>query len=391
MLINKKAPYEERRINALKSYDILDTTPESDFDDVTLIATQICDTPISFISLIDEERQWFKSSQGAELKSIPRSQSVCDTAIKTPLEMTIIEDAREDDRFYNASFVKPPFNLVFYASVPLLSPDGFPIGTICVVDKKPRKLSVKQKDALKALSRQVMMALEIRKNKRELEQSLKALVYKNVALEGFTDSYVNNMRSPLSTISLISDLTRKKYSTSLNQKDAEYLNIIETSTNKVLNMLNDVKKFHDNLDLIIHKRESFFVNELLANIKKQFSNDSERIKINSDIAKVYANKAAISKILIETITNAIERTNSVEEITIQFENNKQELTFTLKDNGELLKDNNIRLTEGDFKLDENYKFDFLSSVKILAHSLGGSFEIIHLNDIKNIIKFSIPK
>lgn len=390
MIITSKSPYEERRVSALKSYDILDTNPESDFDDVTLMATQICDTPIAFISLLDEDRQWFKSSQGAEITSTPRNGSICDIAIKTPNEVTVIEDAREDDKFYNNSFVKPPYNLVFYASAPLLTPEGLPIGTICVLDKKPKKLSTKQKNALKALSRQVMSALEIRKNKKELEQSLKALVYKNSALEGFTDNSVNDMRSPLSTISLISELTRKKYSGALNEKDTEYLSIIEKSTKQVINMLNDIKEFHGNLDLIIHKRESFFVNELLSDIKKQVSDDSERIKIQTDIIKVFANKAAIHKILTEIVTNSIKRTTSKKDISINFEYLKGNLLFTIKDNGELLEDNNMNLSN-DSVLGKDYDLDFISTVKILTHSLGGMFEITHSKEVKNIIKFSICK
>lgn len=390
-MTTSKSPYEERRINALKSYDILDTTPEKDFDDVTLMAAEICDTPIAFISLLDEDRQWFKSSHGSELKSTPRSMSICDIAIKTPNEITIIEDARNDDKFFNNPIVNPPYNFVFYASAPLLTPEGLPIGTICVLDKKPKKLSVKQKKALKALSRQIMSALEIRKNKKELEKSLKALVYKNAALEGFTDSSVNDMRSPLSTISLISELTLKKYSKSINEKDKEYLSIIKKSTNKVLNTLNNIKEFHDNLDLIIHKRESFFMNELLATIKKHFTKDNNRIKIESDITKVFANKAAIYKILTDIITNAIYRTTSKNEITIKFETIKNELLFTIHDNGALLEDNDLDPSKEKFKLGMEYSLDFLSIVKILAHSLGGHFEINHSKQVKNIIKFSISK
>ena len=391
MIITSKSPYEERRVNALKSYDILDTSPEKDFDDVTLMAAEICDTPIAFISLLDEDRQWFKSSHGSELKSTPRSMSICDVAIKTPNEITIIEDARNDDKFYKNPIVNPPYNFVFYASSPLLTPEGLPIGTICVLDKKPRKLSVKQKNALKALSRQVMLGLEIRKNKKELEQSLKALVYKNAALEGFTDSSVNDMRSPLSTISLISDLTRKKYAKSLNEKDTEYLNIIGKSTNKVINMLNDVKQFHSNLDLIISKRESFFVNELLMNIKDKFTGYSNRIKVQADIVKVYANKAAIAKILTELILNSIERTAPTDEINIYFESIKGGLFFVIKDNGKLLEDNELNLSKEDFSLSKDYSLDFLSTIKILIYSLGGSFEINHSKEVKNIIKFSISK
>lgn len=391
MIAAPKLPYEERRINALKSYDILDTTPDQDFDDVTLMATQICDTPIAFISLLDEDTQWFKSSQGTNgMISTPRNESICDTAIKTPNEITIIEDARDDDRFYNNKFVKSPYNLVFYASVPLLTAEGFPIGTICVADKKPRKLSVKQKNALKALSRQIISAIEIRKNKRELEQSLKALVFKNVALEGFTDDSVNDMRSPLNTISLISDLTRKKYANSLNEKDTEYLNMIETSTNSVLTMLNNIKEFHHNLDLIIHKRESFFMNELLANVKNQFAPNSNRIKIQTDIIKVFSNKAAINKILSEIISNSIERTSLKDDIILNFKQIKNNLYFTITDKGDLLIDNDLNLSNENY-LEEKYNLDFLSTVKILIHSLGGTFEIKHLDNKNNVVKFSIPK
>ncbi len=162
---------EPARLAALHRYRILDTEPEQRFDDLTLLASQICDTPISLITLIDSDRQWFKSRVGLDVEETSRGVAFCAHAIQHPGIMQV-SDAAGDARFRDNPFVTGEPNIRFYAGAPLVTPDGHALGTLCVIDVKPRHLSDGQLRALDALRRQVESQLELKRNLDELAAAL---------------------------------------------------------------------------------------------------------------------------------------------------------------------------------------------------------------------------
>jgi PAS domain-containing protein len=166
---------EQERLQALYEYDILDALPEKDFDYLTTIASQICDTPISLITLIDSSRQWFMSHHGIGIRETDKQFSFCAHAINTPHKIMVVPDARFDERFADNPFVTDEPKVVFYAGVPLVTERGFALGTLCIIDNKPRTLSDQQYEALHALSNQVVRLLELRKNIKELSEMKEAL------------------------------------------------------------------------------------------------------------------------------------------------------------------------------------------------------------------------
>ncbi|SDY49010.1 diguanylate cyclase (GGDEF) domain-containing protein [Lysobacter sp. yr284] len=163
---------EARRLQALRSYDILDTPPERDFDDLVAIAAAVCDTPIALVSLIDEQRQWFKARTGLAAAQTPRELAFCAHAILRPDQTLVVPDARDDARFAGNPLVLDDPNIRFYAGAPLVTPDGHALGTLCVIDTKPRGLADKQHQALTALSRQASRAMELRRVSRALVRQL---------------------------------------------------------------------------------------------------------------------------------------------------------------------------------------------------------------------------
>ncbi|MDH2434032.1 PAS domain S-box protein [Pokkaliibacter sp. MBI-7] len=167
------ADNEAGRLAALHSYAILDTAAEQAFDDFTALAAQLCGTPLSLISLVDKDRQWFKSCLGLDDRETPRDMAFCAHAILTD-ELLIVPDALEDDRFADNPLVTGPPHIRFYAGAPLITPGGFRIGSLCVIDQQPRALSEAQGNALKRLARQVINKLELLQ-KLKREQTLEAL------------------------------------------------------------------------------------------------------------------------------------------------------------------------------------------------------------------------
>lgn len=161
---------EKRRLNVLWQYEVLDTIPEALFDDLTELAANICEAPIALISLVDEKRQWFKSKFGTSLTETSRDVSFCSHAIRQP-DLFIIPDAARDQRFATNALVTSDPKIRFYAGAPLITADGYALGTLCVIDKVPRELRPEQKQALRILARHVVSQLELRRRSRELSES----------------------------------------------------------------------------------------------------------------------------------------------------------------------------------------------------------------------------
>lgn len=164
-------PTEAERLAALERYRILDTEPERTFDDLTMLASQICGTPMALITLVDADRQWFKSRIGIEPLETSRAISFCSLAIQQEA-LFIVPDAREDARFRDNPFVTGDPHIRFYAGAPVRTPDGHALGTICVVDTVARTLSAPQVEALDALRRQVQSQLELRRHVLELQRAI---------------------------------------------------------------------------------------------------------------------------------------------------------------------------------------------------------------------------
>ncbi len=175
-------PNEADRLAALQRYQILDTAPEADFDDLTRLAAQICGTPIALISLADAHRQWFKSRFGLGSSETPRDVAFCAHAILQPHELFIVSDSHQDERFQDNPLVTGEPNIRFYAGAPLVTPDQQTLGMLCVVDHIPHALTPAQCDALRVLGRLVIVQLEQRLKIRELEEALGAREQFAVAL-----------------------------------------------------------------------------------------------------------------------------------------------------------------------------------------------------------------
>lgn len=163
---------ESDRLNELARYHILDTMPEQEYDDIAALAARVCGTPMSTVALVDRDRKWHKAKFGVSTDFVPREISICAHTIMgdSPL---IVPDTHEHEVFSRVGMVTNPPFVRFYAGIPLINPNGFALGTLCVIDKLPHSLNDSQLTALNALARQLVTLLELRRVSRTLEQALK--------------------------------------------------------------------------------------------------------------------------------------------------------------------------------------------------------------------------
>lgn len=201
--------HESARVEALRSYAVLDSPPEAAFDAVVRLAANVCETPVALISLVDEARQWFKARLGWDRAEVPREIAFCAHAIEGD-ELCLVPDARADRRFFQNPLVIGEPYIRFYAGMPLITSDGFALGTLCVIDHEPRPaLSSRQSKCLALLAKEVVTQLELRRALRQSNEGNMALHEINSELEAFSAAVAHDMRAPLRHIDAFASMLRE--------------------------------------------------------------------------------------------------------------------------------------------------------------------------------------
>lgn len=331
----KEPQNEVERLNELNSFSILDTLSETDYDNLTAIASEICNTPISLISLIDDKRQWFKSHHGLDATETPREYAFCAHAINEPQKILMVPDAREDNRFHDNPLVTKDPLVIFYAGVPLISDEGLALGTLCVIDHKPNKLDKKQLQSLTALSNQVMNLLNLRKNKIKLEKALLDLEEKNTTLEKFAHIAAHDLKSPLIGISSLTKLVSEKYASKIDLKGQKMLEVIERASDKLRGLIDGLLENSKSQQFLEEKKSNINLETLKDEIYNLFTYEKNlSIDLKSTINEIYVNKIVLEQILINLIANAIKYNNKktvkIEIGVKEFDSNYE---FYVQDNG----------------------------------------------------------
>jgi K+-sensing histidine kinase KdpD len=304
---------EQNRLAVLREYNILDTGFEKEFEDLTILANEICQTPFALISFIDEKRQWFKAGTGFPFSELPRNISICANTINSPSVPLIFSDLRKDKHFRDHPLVKAEPFVVFYAGVPLTNREGYTLGTICVMDTRTRTLTDAQIGSLQILSGQVMNLLELRKARIEGELIRQELEANHEELENFTYVISHDIKSPLSSIVLSSEMLRENFGESIDEGSDQLLNVLNRSAFKIRNLVDGVLAYYRAERAMREKDEIFHIKPFLLSLVEMVNiNQTAEINIPDGDAKIKMNKAALEQILIILVQNALK--NSKQEM-----------------------------------------------------------------------------
>ena len=327
----------------LKEYDFHDNSLEKDYNNLVEITSVICNTPIAFISVIKSDKQVFIASQGMSIKELPIGQAFCNYTLKNN-EVFEVENTKEHSEFKNNSFLIKELKLIFFAGITLRSEEGVPLGTLCVGDFKPRKLTDIQKKSLANISTQVRRLFTIsRKNHKLIELEEKTAKFSK-EMEEFAYVASHDLREPLRMVMSFLGLLEMKYKDIFDEKATKYIEFAVDGAKRMDQMITDLLKYSratsTEMDI-----EVININLLLDEIKKDLSyliEETNAQLILEDFPEVKSNKVALKQIFVNLISNAIKFTKADVEPVI-------EISYTIEDKfmKVFIKDNGIGIEESD--------------------------------------------
>ncbi|MEL0652093.1 GAF domain-containing sensor histidine kinase [Algibacter sp. TI.3.09] len=391
---------EAERLKNLESYNILDTLPETDYDNITAIAAEICGTPIALISLLDNKRQWFKSHHGVDTTETPKEQSFCAHAINNTDGVFIVPDTREDFRFHDNPLVTGDSNAIFYAGAQLTSKNGLPLGTLCVMDHKPNVLNEGQIKSLSALSNQVMNLLELRKNKFLLEKTLTDLEEKNNELERFAYIAAHDLKSPLINISSLAEIFIEDYKLNIDEEGLKLLELIISSADSLRDLVDGLLSYSKSDGLLKEGKSNINLQELITEIAQLFNSDHHvKMILKSSLESVRVYKTAIHHILMNLVSNAIKYSDKDDVlIEMDVQETNTHYKFFIKDNGPGIElSDQTKIFKLFTKVADQDKFGQvghgigLATVKKIVEKLGGKISVTSELGQGATFNFSIKK
>ncbi|WP_114749339.1 sensor histidine kinase [Pleomorphovibrio marinus] len=383
---------EKARLRELDAYNIIEAAKEDDFDFLTAMAAQICGTKISLITLVTVDKQYFLSHHGLEIKESSKDYSFCAHAINNPEEPFIVEDARTDVRFFDNPYTTGYPHVIFYVGIPLVNSNGFPLGSLCVIDDKPGKLDDEQLLKLKHLARQTVKLLELRRSQIELKEA-------NEGLEQFAYVAAHDLKEPLRGITNYLSIFKKKYSERLDKKAHFYIDNAYQSAQRMKILITDILEFsmtgtvgHDPVNL----------NELLdavfSNYKKENTNAPAKLT-KSNLPVITGDANSLIQLFTNLIDNAIkyQPKGNIAEVIIDAEEDETNwTTICVADNGiGIAPEHQNRVFEVFKRLHADSEYPGtgigLANCKKIVTALGGKIWYEANKPNGTIFKFTLPK
>lgn len=398
----KKPPIpsnEAERLKELQDLRLLEDLPDEDLDLITKLASDICGTKVSLITLIDSKTQIFKSRQGTELEKTSRDVAFCAHAINTPDKMLIVNDATEDERFKENPLVTGDPNIAFYAGMPLSTKAGMALGTLCVIDSKPKVLSASQIETLKSLAGLVERLFESRRDTIELEKLYNHLqLHKNHA-EEMVYTIVHDLRNPIGSMQSFLELLINGPDNNLSENELRYLKYASKSSQKMMELISEILDFAK-FAPASEETELFDVNTVVKNIidLNLPTIKSENIEVEyKNLPEIRTSKTLFTIVLRNLIGNAIKYKSPKRPLKIKIEvkDKTDEWILSVSDNGKgIRKENQEKIFKLFYKEDGKDASGVgmgLATSKKIVLNLGGQFWIDSEFGEGSTFSFNIPK
>ncbi|GAA4322670.1 hypothetical protein GCM10023115_50860 [Pontixanthobacter gangjinensis] len=396
----KLVPFNEKlRQTALKEYKIINSGPDEDYDDLTFLAAYICKVPVAKISIVDNDRIWNKSVYGADIYEIDREHSFCDRAIHNESSIYVLKKSKDAEAFKAAEGLYDR-EYSFYAGVPLYNPQGHAIAVLCIFDLEEKELSKMEEQALKALSRQTMNLFEYRKQRLKLIEVQKKLKEKYRELEKFASLVSHDLKSPLANIISLSELLKDENKGKFDADTEQYLEFLVESSYSLRNYIDGILSFYKSDHVMEKDYTDVDLRKLLKGIVDLYQvSDDIRITYPDDIMLHNVNKAALTQVFMNLISNALKYNDKeLRKVDIGFDKNSEYYFFEIRDNGKgIPKDKFQDIFDLFTTLDTTDREGSLGSgiglatVKKLIESMGGNISLESEVGQGSNFKFSIKR
>ena len=332
-----KPPDEDERLANLREYAILDSLPETAYDDLVTLAAEICQTPVAQISLVDADRQWYKAEYGIRVPGgqTARQDSFCSYTILNKVDPLIVSDLRADARFRGNRFVTGDPRVVFYAGVPLCSPEGHALGTICVLDQQPRTMTPGQVSALQRLSRQVVQLLELRRSLATSQRRLREREYAYRLLRDFSHIIAHDLKAPVRNIRQAAEMLREDLAGVLPAEQDQLFGMIESRAADASRMIEGVLRYSKVARSVQVVKEAVAVGPLVQRIAESVGNGRCPVHYAGTVEEAFTSPIALAHILQNLIGNAV-KFNDRPDATVWVQGDlaeNGELVFSVRDNG----------------------------------------------------------
>lgn len=326
---------EQERLAALYQLDILDSLPEPVYDDITRIASEICQAPISLISLIDADRQWFKSRRGLAVPQTSRHVSFCAHAILEPNQVFIVPNPAEDPRFADNPLVTGDPKIAFYAGVPIFTDGGYAMGTLCVIDNKPRTLTEAQLATLRALSRQTSAYFSVLNKNNQLSQKQTQLESLNRDLEHFAHIAAHDLKSPLASISQAMGYIKTNFAHDMSPALGQMMELVDETSHAAVRMINGILAHTMVVNTEPAAKEHFTFGSLCAEITRLlYVPDTITVDVVGGELPLYAHRSVLLQILLNLCSNALKYNDKERGILVLTAAEEGvNYSFSVKDNG----------------------------------------------------------
>lgn len=380
-------------------YDIIDTGPDKDYDNLTYLAATLCDVSIAKISIIGKDTVWTKSIYGGKLQDFERKDSFCDKVIYKEEPIVIFNKSNSPEIFAQTKELTG-MDFGFYAGIPLYNPQGHPIAVFCVFDKEEKTLTDTQIKSLLAIADQVMNLFEFRKQKLKFYEVQKKLRNKYNELEKFTSLVSHDIKSPLANIISLSELLKEENKGKFDEETEKYLEYLVESSYALRNYVDGILSFYRS----DHVMEKDYVNVDLHMLLKGIidfyeMNDDVEITYPDDVMLQNVNKAALTQIFMNLVSNALKyNKQKIRKVHINFSKQEGFYCFEVKDNGEGIPKEKI---EEIFELfttldttdrDGNTGSGIgLATVKKLVNSMGGRIDVESVPGEGSTFSFSVKR